>query len=88
MGVLPLQFKTDSGRSALGLTGSEVIDISIGAGVSESPGQMVQVRIERADGSEFDVEVQSRLDTKNEIAYYRAGGILQYVLNNLVADNG
>lgn len=88
MGVLPLQFKTDSGRSALGLTGSEVIDISIGAGVSESPGQMVQVRIERADGSEFDVEVQSRLDTKNEIAYYRAGGILQYVLNKLVADNG
>lgn len=49
---------------------------------------MVQVRIERADGSEFDVEVQSRLDTKNEIAYYRAGEILQYVLNNLVADNG
>ena len=49
---------------------------------------MVQVRIERADGSEFDVEVQSRLDTKNEIAYYRPGEILQYVLNNLVADNG
>ncbi|MDG2278256.1 MAG: aconitate hydratase AcnA [Pseudomonadales bacterium] len=88
MGVLPLQFKTDSGRSELALTGSEVIDISIGAGVSESPGQMVQVRIQRADGSEFDVEVQSRLDTKNEISYYRAGGILQYVLNNLVADNG
>lgn len=37
MGVLPLQFKTDSGRLALGLTGSEVIDISIGAGVKREP---------------------------------------------------
>ncbi|NKB97024.1 MAG: aconitate hydratase AcnA [Pseudomonadales bacterium] len=87
MGVLPLQFQSDSGKSALGLTGDEIVDIAIDEGASEIPGQMVQVRIHRADGSEVELEALSRLDTENEIAYYKAGGILQYVLNNLIADN-
>ena len=87
MGVLPLQFKAGDTRKTLGITGEEHISIHLPNGTTESPRQDIEVTIKRADGSEQTVLVDSRLDTENEIAYYKAGGILQYVLNNLVAES-
>ena len=87
MGVLPLQFKAGDTRKTLGITGEEHISIHLPNGTTESPRQDIEVTIKRADGSEQTVLVDSRLDTDNEIAYYKAGGILQYVLNNLVAES-
>ncbi|MEM9621332.1 MAG: aconitate hydratase AcnA [Pseudomonadota bacterium] len=86
MGVLPLQFREGDSRTTLGLTGDEIIDVQLPDGATESPRQPVQVTIHRADGIEHSLTVDSRLDTENEIAYFKAGGILQYVLNNLVAE--
>ncbi len=88
MGILPLQFKAGESRQSLGLTGDEIIDIQLPAGATEVPRQEILVTIKSADGSECEITVDSRLDTDNEIAYYKSGGILQYVLNNLVADAG
>jgi aconitate hydratase A / 2-methylisocitrate dehydratase len=85
MGVLPLQFKEGDNATSLGLTGDEIIDINMLEGAAESPRQDITVLIKRADGSEQELVVTSRLDTDNEIAYFKSGGILQYVLNNLVA---
>jgi aconitate hydratase len=85
MGVLPLQFKDGDSRTSLGLVGDEIIDIRLPEGVTEvTPRQDLLVVITRADGSKQEITVQSRLDTDNEIAYFKSGGILQYVLNNLV----
>ena len=85
MGVLPLQFKDGDGRTSLGLTGEETVDIRLPKGVTEvKPRQDLVVVITGADGSKREVTVMSRLDTDNEIAYFKSGGILQYVLNNLV----
>jgi len=86
MGVLPLVFKDGEGRKSLGLTGDEIIDIDLPDGVKDlSPRQDIQVTIKRADGSSVSTMAMSRLDTENEIEYFKSGGILQYVLNNLVA---
>ncbi len=86
MGVLPLAFKDGEGRKSLGLTGDEIIDIHLPDGVKDlTPRQDVQVTIKRADGSSVSTMATSRLDTENEIEYFKSGGILQYVLNNLVA---
>ncbi len=85
MGVLPVQFKEGEGRQSLGLTGDEVIDLSLPEGVTEiTPRQDLVLKVTRADGSTAETTVMSRLDTENEIAYFESGGILQYVLNNLV----
>jgi aconitate hydratase len=85
MGVLPLQFKPNEGRESLGLTGEEIVDIRLPDGVSAiKPRQDVVLVIKGADGASREVTVMSRLDTDNEIAYFKSGGILQYVLNNLV----
>jgi len=86
MGVLPLQFKAGDSRTSLGLTGDEIIDIKLPEGATEAPRQEIAVVIKRADGTSTEISVDSRLDTDNEIAYFKSGGILQYVLNNLVAD--
>ena len=85
MGVLPVQFKEGEGRQSLALTGDEVVDLSLPAGVSEiTPRQDLILKVIRADGSTAETTVMSRLDTENEIAYFESGGILQYVLNNLI----
>jgi aconitate hydratase len=85
MGVLPLQFAEGGGREALGLTGDEIVDVALPDGVDAmTPGQEIDVTITRADGAKDRLTALSRLDTENEIAYFRSGGILQYVLNNLV----
>jgi aconitate hydratase len=85
MGVLPVQFKEGEGRQTLALTGDEIIDLGLPAGVSEiTPRQDLVLKVTRSDGSTTEATVMSRLDTENEIAYFESGGILQYVLNNLV----
>ncbi len=83
MGVIPLQFKDGESWQSLELDGTESIDID---GVTAiTPRAMVTVRITRADGSVLNVETLCRIDTANELDYYKNGGILQYVLRSLVA---
>jgi aconitate hydratase len=83
MGVIPLQFKDGESWQTLGLDGSETVDIE---GVTEiAPRAMVTVKITRADGSVLNVETRCRIDTANELDYYKNGGILHYVLRSLVA---
>ena len=86
MGVLPLVFTEGESRNTLGLTGEEFVDISMPEDAGEiAPRQNLDLTIRRSDGSTTTFVVQSRLDTDKEIQYYRVGGILQFVLNNLVA---
>ena len=84
MGVLPLQFAEGTNAQTLGLDGSEVYAIS---GLSETiePGQMVTLEINRKDGKREAVPVKLRIDTPIEIDYYRHGGILPFVLRELMA---
>ncbi|MEC8868472.1 MAG: aconitate hydratase AcnA [Pseudomonadota bacterium] len=86
MGVLPLQFAEGETRSTLAIQGDEIVDIALpGDDVEITPRQGLELRITRPDGTVQTVRVESRIDTENEIEYFRCGGILQYVLNNLVA---
>ncbi|RUO40815.1 aconitate hydratase AcnA [Pseudidiomarina aestuarii] len=84
MGVLPLQFVDGQGVQAHGLTGKEEISI---AGINEDlkPGQMLTVTAKKEDGSTVEFEVKCRIDTGNELAYYKNGGILHYVLRQMLA---
>ncbi|WP_275607052.1 aconitate hydratase AcnA [Devosia sp. FJ2-5-3] len=83
MGIIPLQFKDGESWQTLGLDGSETIDI---ANVEQLvPRATVTVKITRANGDVINVETLCRIDTANELDYYRNGGILHYVLRNLVA---
>ena len=87
MGVLPLQFTGGESRSTLGLNGSELISIGFADGQTEiTPRQELKMVITRADGTTDEHRVSSCLDTDNEIEYYRCGGILQYVLNNITGE--
>ena len=83
MGVLPLQFKDGDTRQSLGLTGDDSFTIRGVAGLQ--PRQDVEVEVTRADGSSFTFTALCRIDTANELEYYRNGGILQYVLRKLAA---
>ena len=86
MGVLPLEFSPGESHASLAITGNEIIDIRFPEGNTEVvPRQQLLLVIHRADGSETCVPVHSRLDTGKEIRYFQSGGILQYVLNDLVA---
>ena len=83
MGVLPLQFKEGMDRKNLKLIGSElitVIDVEKGL----KPLQDVKVEIKYADGTSKTIETTCRIDTDNEVLYYTNGGILQYVLRNML----
>jgi aconitate hydratase len=84
MGVLPLQFAEGTNAQTLGLDGSETFSI---AGLSDSiePGQTVTLEITRAEGKREEVPVKLRIDTPIEIDYYRHGGILPFVLRELLA---
>ena len=89
MGVLPVQFKDGESRSTLGLRGDEIIDIGLPEGVTAiTPRQDLLLKVTRPDGSVSETQVMSRLDTVNEIAYFASGGILQFVLNNLIQAAG
>ena len=83
MGVLPLQFKEGDTRQSLGLTGDDSFTIT---GIAElQPRQDVEVKVTRKDGSTFTFTALCRIDTANEVEYFRNGGILQYVLRKLAA---
>ena len=82
MGVLPLQFKGSDSWETLGLTGSEVIDVLPDAALTPQSDAMLVIR--RADGSVQQVVTTLRIDTPIEVDYYRAGGILPYVLRQLL----
>jgi aconitate hydratase len=82
MGVLPLEFKPGETRESLGLTGHEVFEIEGVA--SMQPRGDVTVRAKSPDGKERKFAATVRVDTPEELSYYQHGGILQYVLRNLL----
>jgi len=83
MGVLPLQFTEGNDRINLKLTGSELITVlQIEEGINAS--DHVQVEIKYASGDIKKIKTLCRIDTKNELEYYKNGGILQYVLRNMI----
>ncbi|HVY05459.1 MAG TPA: aconitate hydratase AcnA [Burkholderiales bacterium] len=84
MGVLPLQFKGSDSADSLGIKGDETFDIT-GLDGEFRPQQDVTLVIHRKDGSTREVKVLLRIDTPIEVDYYRHGGILPYVLRELVA---
>jgi aconitate hydratase len=84
MGVLPLQFKEGTTAETLKLDGSELYDV-VGLGPDLKPQRDLTLRIARKDGSTQDVAVKCRIDTPIEIDYFQHGGILPYVLRQLVS---
>ena len=84
MGVLPLQFKEGTTAQSLKLDGSEVYDV-LGLNGQLRPQQDLTLRITRKDGAVEEVVVRCRIDTPIEIDYYQHGGILPYVLRQIVA---
>ncbi|MBM3642867.1 MAG: aconitate hydratase AcnA [Alphaproteobacteria bacterium] len=82
MGVLPLQFKDGMTRNSLKLTGRETFDV---AGIAQGlrPGMDVPLTIRRPDGTNETVTVTCRIDTAEEVEYFKNGGVLHYVLRNL-----
>jgi aconitate hydratase A / 2-methylisocitrate dehydratase len=83
MGVLPLQFADGENAATYGLIGSETYSIDGVAAIE--PRQDVTVKVTRDSGETFDIIARCRIDTYNELEYYRSGGILQFVLRNLAA---
>jgi aconitate hydratase len=88
MGILPLQFLPEEDVDTLGLKGDEILEI---VGLPEmlktrfAQGKQIQVRATCADGTITEFHTQVRIDTPQEILYYEHGGILQYVLRQLLA---
>lgn len=83
MGVLALQFQNGDTRQSLGIDGTETITLS-GLSGELTPAQEVTMHITRADGSSTETSLLCRIDTANEVDYYRHGGILHYVLRNMM----
>lgn len=83
MGVLPLQFKPGHSIDSLGLRGDEVIDIELGTEIK--PQSDAKLVITRGDGTRSDVPLTLRIDTPIEVDYYQHGGILPFVLRQLLA---
>jgi aconitate hydratase len=86
MGVLPLQFKDGTNAATLQLDGTETYDV-IGLSPSLRPQEDLTLRITPVEGPARDVPVTCRIDTPIEIEYYQHGGILPYVLRQIVAKN-
>jgi aconitate hydratase len=81
MGVLPLTFQEGENRKTLGITGEEVIDI---LGLEELRARMtLEMVIHRPDGREDRAQLLCRVDTADEVEYYKNGGILHYVLRGM-----
>ncbi|QFT22825.1 Aconitate hydratase 1 [Pseudomonas sp. THAF187a] len=86
MGVLPLQFKPGTDRNTLALTGQETLAIEGLEGVELRPQMPLTLIVSRKDGQQERVEVLCRIDTLNEVEYFKAGGILHYVLRQMIAN--
>jgi aconitate hydratase len=84
MGVLPLQFPEGTTAQTLGLDGTETYDV-LGVSSGLLPRQDLVLRVTRSGGSTADVPVRCRIDTPIEIDYYRHGGILPFVLRQIIA---
>jgi aconitate hydratase len=86
MGILPLQFLDDENAETSGLTGEELYDVVGLTDVLENfaPGKTVKVRATKADSSVIEIDATVRIDTPQEVQYYQHGGILQYVLRQLL----
>jgi aconitate hydratase len=82
MGILPLQFKNGENFQSLGLTGTETLDIEGLATLT--PGCEITVKAKATDGTEKSFKTRCRIDTPNEVEYYRHGGILLYVLRQAI----
>ncbi len=83
MGILPLQFINEVNRLNLKLTGSELISIlNIEKGINT--GEKIEVEIKYTSGDIKKIKTLCRIDTKNELEYYKNGGILQFVLRNMI----
>jgi aconitate hydratase len=83
MGILPLVFEEGTSWKSLGLTGEEIVDIP--GLTTVQPRQKIVARVTRADGTSFDLPLLCRIDTLDEIEYFKNGGILHYVLRQLAA---
>jgi aconitate hydratase len=83
MGVLPLMFADGATRQSLGLDGSEIVDIE-GVHANIKPHATFTAHFTKADGSKVTAQLLCRLDTPEEMHYFRHGGILQYVMRQLV----
>lgn len=83
MGVMPLIFKEGQSRKTLGLVGDETIDI-LGINDSVKPKQDIACIITRKDGSKLETTLICGLDTSNEVEYFKRGGILQYVIGQII----
>ncbi|MBC2677856.1 aconitate hydratase AcnA [Pseudomonas baltica] len=86
MGVLPLQFTDGQSRKSLALTGRETLDIVGLSGARLQPHMRLDLRIRRENGQQETVELLCRIDTLNEVEYFRSGGILHYVLRQLIGN--
>ena len=83
MGILPLQFMNNMNRINLNLVGSELISVTkLENGIN--PSDKVSIEIKYASGDTKIIDTLCRIDTKNELEYYKNGGILQYVLRNMI----
>ncbi len=87
MGVLPLNFKNADDYENLNLDGSETFDV-LGLSNDIQPRQDATLVVRRTDGSTEEVPLALRLDTPIEVEYYRAGGILPYVLKEILQSSG
>ena len=83
MGILPLQFQEQDNIVSLGLDGSETVSI-LGISDDLQPMQEATVSIARRDGNTRQIMATVRIDTPIEVEYYRHGGILDYVIRNLL----
>jgi len=84
MNVLPLQFDDGVSAQSLQLTGEETITIT-GVASLDKPGRRCELEIVRLDGSMQTAAAISRIDTDNELAYFKNSGILSYVLRGMAA---
>ena len=84
MGVLPLMFQEGTSWQSLGLNGDETVTIQ-GLETGLKPRQTLTAAITRGDGTSFDVPLLCRIDTLDELDYFKNGGILHYVLRGLAA---
>jgi aconitate hydratase len=85
MGVLPLEFTNGDTRQSLGLTGFETFDIIIGLDANIKPRATLTVKATDRDGKSREFKAVARIDTPEEMNYYKNGGILPYVLRQLVS---
>ena len=85
MGILPLQFPEGTTAQTLGLDGTEIYDV-LGLGEDLKPRQDLTLRITAKDGSSREVSVRVRIDTPIEVDYYRHGGILPFILRQLITE--